>query len=275
MTAAFLDLGPAPRILYLSEDPRQVRAQLAGEQLAREEAAALRHDVSTDEISPVAIMSHYDDKLARRPVHLLRLRPAGSHRARRTDSRRGPQTLYEKIVRRYLLRTDATPGDPVVGEGCFVRADLRFIHEYYTGMAAHMLDRTLGTGHAPHQPEVIVVFEDHATYVDESPAHLRAGLVPNMHAMVRAQRAFVERHGLRFHRSLTDAEAAQDDGRHRLRRLLHGGQAPCSTERPTCATTASRAATTGRSSRPARASCSLPAAPAPTAARARRPTRAR
>lgn len=58
MTAAFLDLGPAPRILYLSEDPRQVRAQLAGEQLAREEAAALRHDVSTDEISPVAIMSH-------------------------------------------------------------------------------------------------------------------------------------------------------------------------------------------------------------------------
>jgi 3-isopropylmalate/(R)-2-methylmalate dehydratase large subunit len=33
-----------------------------------------------------------------------------------------------------------------------------------------------------------------------------------MRAMVDAQRNFVERHGLRSHRTLTDAEAAQDDG---------------------------------------------------------------
>jgi hypothetical protein len=26
------------------------------------------------------------------------------------------------------------------GTGLFVRADWRFIHEYYTGMAAHLLD---------------------------------------------------------------------------------------------------------------------------------------
>jgi 3-isopropylmalate/(R)-2-methylmalate dehydratase large subunit len=60
--------------------------------------------------------------------------------------------------------------------------------------------------------ESIVVFEDHTSYMDESPAHLKAGLVPNMRAMVDAQRNFVERHGLRSHRTLTDAEAAQDDG---------------------------------------------------------------
>lgn len=321
MTAAFLDLGPAPRVLYLADDPGTVRRQLAGERLAREQAGTLRSDVSTDEISPVAIMSHYDDKLARFPYtgfaaggetpiapgavqaggfqvtvagrrygkgssrehspaaerlagirlvvaesferlyrqnadntglftstdfgllermargepipldDLLRdreplaaaiLRAGGllafgqqqlrAARPAPVAAQAGPQTLYEKIVRRHLLRTDATPAEPAVGEGCFLHADWRFIHEYYTGMAAHMLDRTLGADHALHEPASIVVFEDHATYVDESPAHLKAGLVPNMHAMVRAQREFVARHRLRFHRSLTDAEAARDDG---------------------------------------------------------------
>lgn len=37
----------------------------------------------------------------------------------------GPQTLFHKIVARHRLHNG------------FVRADLRFIHEYYTGMAAH------------------------------------------------------------------------------------------------------------------------------------------
>ena len=59
-------------------------------------------------------------------------------------------------------------------------------------------------------PDGIVVFEDHTSYVEQSPAHLKNGLVPNMRAMAQAQRAFVAQHGLRFHRTLTDAEAAQE-----------------------------------------------------------------
>ena len=47
--------------------PALVRRQMAGEQLTRAEAGALRDDVSTDEITPVAIMSHYDERLARFP----------------------------------------------------------------------------------------------------------------------------------------------------------------------------------------------------------------
>jgi 3-isopropylmalate/(R)-2-methylmalate dehydratase large subunit len=48
--------------------------------------------------------------------------------------------------------------------------------------------------------------------MDESPAHLRAGLVPNMLAMCQAQRDFAKAYGLRMHRTLTDAEAQADDG---------------------------------------------------------------
>jgi 3-isopropylmalate/(R)-2-methylmalate dehydratase large subunit len=57
------------------------------------------------------------------------------------------------------------------------------------------------------------VFEDHTSYVNESPAHVRGGWIPQMHAMNQAQRDFAARHGLRLHRTLTDEEAEQDDGR--------------------------------------------------------------
>ena len=94
----------------------------------------------------------------------------------------------------------------------FVQADWRFIHEYYTGMAAHMLHVALGKPLALRAPERIVVFEDHTSYVGTSPAHVRGGLVPNVLAMCQAQRDFAAEYGLRMHRTLTDDEAALDEG---------------------------------------------------------------
>ena len=55
------------RILYLSASDDTIRAQLAGERLTRAQAGTLRDDVSTDEITPVPILTHYDDKLGRYP----------------------------------------------------------------------------------------------------------------------------------------------------------------------------------------------------------------
>ena len=124
-----------------------------------------------------------------------------------------PRTLFEKIVARHALRTELTAAHPAPGDGAFVRADWRFIHEYYTGMAAHMLHATFGRPLALHDPASVIVFEDHTSYVEESPAHVRGGLVPNVHRMVEAQRDFSATYGLRSHRTLTEAEAAVDTGR--------------------------------------------------------------
>ena len=55
-----------------------------------------------------------------------------------------PRTLVEKILARHALTTDVTSASLEPGNGIFVRADWRFIHEYYTGMAAHMLHATFG-----------------------------------------------------------------------------------------------------------------------------------
>jgi len=55
------------RVLYLSQDPQLIRAQLAGARFTRAEAGALRDDVSTDEITPVTVMMTYDERLGRYP----------------------------------------------------------------------------------------------------------------------------------------------------------------------------------------------------------------
>ncbi|MEY4882232.1 MAG: hypothetical protein RIS34_86 [Pseudomonadota bacterium] len=331
------------RILFLTSNPERMQAQLQGANLSPAQAGALRDDVSTDEITPVAILSHFDGKLARYPYTGLKLgdqRPVGvnavaqggfcvtvaGRRYGKGSSRehspaaeklagiqlviaesferlyrqnadniglftstdpglvariqrgeailvdelvagrdalaatilrsggllrfgqvhmgavsaaapqvftalataqaaeqpaRPPQTLFQKIIARHALPISfagpaaAHPGhvadEPVPGTGMFVRADWRFIHEYYTGMCAHMLHTTFGKPLVLNDPASVIVFEDHTSYVSTSPAHVTSGLVPNVLAMCQAQRDFVTDYGLRCHHTLTEEEAAQED----------------------------------------------------------------
>lgn len=57
----------APRVLFLSQSPAQVARALSGETVSLAQAVPLRDDVSTDEITPLPILTHYDDKLGRYP----------------------------------------------------------------------------------------------------------------------------------------------------------------------------------------------------------------
>lgn len=314
-------LSRPARLLFLSQAADAIVRQLHGEAITREQAGLLRDDISTDEITPLTIMTHFDDALGRYPYTGLQVqgvRPIGENaiqeggfnvvvagkrygkgssrehspvaekaagvqlvvaesferlyrqnadniglftstdmslvdRLQRGEAisiddlvagrddlaaailRAGgllafgqlhlqgrqpangqaspsPRTLFEKIIDRHLLQTDVTPAHPQPGEGLFLRADWRFIHEYYTGMAAHMLHSRFGSPVSLVDPERIVVFEDHTSYVAESPNHVRAGIVPRVHAMCQAQRDFVQQYGLRNHRTLPEAEAAADDG---------------------------------------------------------------
>ncbi|WP_119354844.1 aconitase family protein [Azohydromonas sediminis] len=289
------------RVLYLCADPARVRAQLAGARLTRADAGPLRDDISTDEISPLASMVHFDATLGRhahtgftaggeRPIGLDALRnggiqvlvggrrygkgssrehsplaelsagvrivfaesferiyrqnadnlglwtstdfalleriergePVGADAllagrdaqaaailhaggllaftpapcAREPDGDR-PITLFEKIVRRHRS-----------AEG-FVRADLRFIHEYYTGMCAHLLARRFGDAPVLHDPGSIVCFEDHLTYAHRSPLHQSQDLASGVQRLSRAHRDFVARHGLVDHGALPGGEGSQ------------------------------------------------------------------
>ncbi len=306
----------APRILFLSDDPHVVRAQLDGTALDRAQAGQLRDDVSTDEISPLPVMVHFDDALGRYPytgfsasgehpigtdvVRLAKIEVVvagkrygkGSSREHSPVAERAagvrlviaesferiyrqnadnlglwtstdfglierirqgepidleellagrdavaaailraggllpygqarlrgarpsgasaparPLTLFEKIVARHLLSTDDAPGWLAPGEGGFVAADLRFIHEYYTGMAAYGLERHFGDTLTLHDPATILCFEDHLSYVHRSPVHIKGKLVDGVRGLSVAHRNFVQRHGLKDHGYLLPYEA--------------------------------------------------------------------
>jgi 3-isopropylmalate/(R)-2-methylmalate dehydratase large subunit len=53
------------RVLFLCQAPARVREQLAGRVLSREQASALRDDISTDEITPLPALVHFDATLGR------------------------------------------------------------------------------------------------------------------------------------------------------------------------------------------------------------------
>ncbi len=297
------------RVLFLAADPAVVARQLEGESITRTQAGPLRDDISTDEITPLPAMVHFDAALGRhahtgftaggqRPIGVGALQRAGvqvlvggarygkgSSREHsplaersagvwlvvaesferiyrqnadnlglftstdlglverlqrgeaigldellagrdtlaaailrvggllahgRTLAARAPEpwphdgrplTLFEKIVRRHAT----APLAP--GEGGFVRPDLRFIHEYYTGMCAHLLDESFDGAPVLHEPGSIVCFEDHLSYVHRSPVHVDQGLVGGVQRLSQAHRAFVRRFGLADHGYLHPLEA--------------------------------------------------------------------
>lgn len=296
-------LPPFGRVLWLAADPELVRAQLAGRDLTHAQAGALRDDISTDEIAPLAAMVHFDATLGRyahtgftasreRPIGVDALRRAGigvlvagkrygkgssrehapwaelaagirlvvaesferiyrdnadnlglltstdlslperlaAGKAVTLDELLGgrppqaaeivraggllhwqpvcaaesgardparPRTLFEKIVARHR----AGPG--------LVRPDWRFIHEYYTGMAAHLLAQAFGAELRLVEPRRIVCFEDHLTLAHRSPLHLAQGLVAGARRLGQAHREFVRRHGLRDHGPLPGGEGSE------------------------------------------------------------------
>ena len=277
------------RRLLLSTDPSRVREQLAGRDLDRVAAGDLRDDVSTDEISPLPAMVHFDATLGRhahtgftaggeQPITRDALRMAGievlvaGRRYGKGSSREhsplaersaGVRLViaesFERIYRQnadnlgLLTSTDAglvgrlqageaipldellAGRDPLAaaivraggllayGVGAaakspppvsapltlfgkivqrhrimpgFVRADWRFIHEYYTGMCAHLLTQHAGRDYRLHEPESILCFEDHLSYVQRSPVHVANQLIGGVQRLSHAHRSFVARNGL-------------------------------------------------------------------------------
>ena len=306
------------RILFLSADPERIAAQLAGADLGRADAGALRDDVSTDEITPLPSLVYYDERLAahaytgvkagdRLPFGMgaaaaggfsvavagrrygkgssrehsplaerlagIRLVIAESferiyrqnadnlglftstdfgliERIRRGDAievdelvagrdavaasvlryggllrygaqrlggaapaaapvDEGPRTLVHKILARHAIAAPGVPAHPAPGEGGFVRADLRFIHDIYTGMCSHMLAQAFGPSLRLHDPASIITFEDHYSYAHRSTAHVVRGLLPQVRALSDAHRAFVAAHGLRDHGYLPGGEGSE------------------------------------------------------------------
>lgn len=175
--------------LLTSTDLSLVPRLQAGEELSLEELIGNRDALSTAILRSGGLLNYGREHLRQQPDQ-----PAEASPQQPT----GPLTFAEKIIHRHLLKA---PGAERVeqGAGILLKADWRFIHEYYTGLCAHLLHDAFGERFSVYQPESILAFEDHLSYKHRSPAHLQQSLVGELDGLSQAHRDFVAKHRLSAH----------------------------------------------------------------------------
>lgn len=118
--------------------------------------------------------------------------------ARPEAETRRPRAIAEKIIATHLGAGSA--GEPAIGEALFVRADLRFSHEYVTPMADALFRGAFGDAARVAEPSSVLLFRDHLTFVDEvltrDPRKLP--LLDQARLLPRVQEEFAARHGIRL-----------------------------------------------------------------------------
>lgn len=126
-----------------------------------------------------------------------------------------PMTYAEKLLARHAV-VDAASGKVGLasvrpGDGLFVRADWRFSHEYVTPMAASFLEQALGPDATLRDPDSILAFRDHLTFLHHSmkAEHRARGLLTVAERLKPAQEAFCARHGIRLHGELPDGSGSE------------------------------------------------------------------
>jgi len=116
-----------------------------------------------------------------------------------------PMTLCEKIIARHAIVDAKTGvvGVPAVtpGDSLFVRADVRFSHEYVTPMAESLFVAALGKDAKVTHPESVFAFRDHLTFLDlvMPKKHVEMGLKAQAAELESVQAAFSQRQGIKLY----------------------------------------------------------------------------
>src|SRR5207302_2022101 len=122
-------------------------------------------------------------------------------------------TLAEKIFARHMINENGEMGVSAVkpGDTGFARADLRFSHEYVTPMAAIFFEHYVGKDAKVNDPETILFFRDHLTFLDEviSEEKKKLGLLDLATQLKLKQQDFAQKQGIRLHGELKDRKGSE------------------------------------------------------------------
>ena len=126
-------------------------------------------------------------------------------RSQRAPRRVRPMTIAEKIFASHWV-VDAAAGKVGVpwvqpGDSGFVRTDIRFSHEYVSPMAAIFFEQKLGPDARVTDPESIIMFRDHLTFLHEvmPPERVQLGLLDVARQLEVKQREFAEKQGIKLY----------------------------------------------------------------------------
>ena len=117
--------------------------------------------------------------------------------------------------------TDLSRGDIGVpwvqpGDAGFVRTNIRFSHEYVTPMAAIFFEQLVGEHERVLEPESVLFFRDHLTFLKDAmtPERVQLGLLNVADQLEVKQREFAEKQGIRLYGEL-------GHGRHGSEAICH------------------------------------------------------
>ncbi len=116
-----------------------------------------------------------------------------------------PMTLCEKIIAAHCVvdaRTDAVGVKAVTpGDALFVRADVRFSHEYVTPMADALFRGAFGDDAKVTDPASVYTFRDHLTFLDDvmPEQHVKMGLRPVARRLAVVQEDFSRAQGVKHY----------------------------------------------------------------------------
>ncbi len=131
-----------------------------------------------------------------------------------------PMTLAEKIFARHMVESQAessrnskleTRNFVKPGDSGFAGTDLRFSHEYVTPMAAIFFEQFVGKDAPVNDPQSILFFRDHLTFLDEvlSEEKRKMGLLDLATQLKLKQDEFGRSRGIKLHGELTDRKGSQ------------------------------------------------------------------
>ncbi len=126
-----------------------------------------------------------------------------------------PMNLAEKILARKAV-TDAATGtlglDAVQpGDAFFVRADIRFSHDYTTAMGESLFLQALGADAKVTDPESVYAFRDHLTFLGDvmAPKHRKLGLLERADGLAQTQREFAAKQGVRIYDEIRNPDGTK------------------------------------------------------------------
>ncbi len=126
-----------------------------------------------------------------------------------------PMTITEKIIASKAVADAATGrlGIPAVkpGDALFVRAELRFSHDYTTAMSEALLVKALGADAKVTDPGSVFAFRDHLTFLgDVMPeARKKLGLLDRANHLAVVQKDFALRQGVRLYDEIDNPDGTK------------------------------------------------------------------
>ncbi|MBI4614586.1 MAG: 3-isopropylmalate dehydratase [Planctomycetes bacterium] len=169
-----------------------------------------------------------------------KLRLSGKVRPHPTRTGARPMTMVEKIIARHAVigGTDEALGVPYVqpGDALFVRADVRFSHEYVTPMAEALFKEGLGATARIEEPQSVYAFRDHLTFLGDvmKEEHRKMGLLERAQDLARTQGLFAERQGIRLYGEVPEGGSEAICHTAMLEDIALPGQVVVGTDSHTC-----------------------------------------